>query len=223
MHQGLIIDQFEELRSVYPELTLQNHDSDWSIQGLLMFSAEYTGHRIDDEYSIKILLPGDYPEIVPKAFETAGRIPRDFHKFLDGSLCLGEPLAVKRKFLEEPSFLGYVKNCLIPYLYSFSYKCRYGQLPFGELSHGLIGIREHYLELFHLKDVQSLSGLIAILAQENYRGHVLCPCGSGKRLRSCHGGQLLEIMKLETPAYFQSLFKIIRPSSVVERRVVPGR
>lgn len=43
MHQGLIIDQFEELRSVYPELTLQNHDSDWSIQGLLMFSAEYTG------------------------------------------------------------------------------------------------------------------------------------------------------------------------------------
>lgn len=130
---------------------------------------------------------------------------------------------MKRKFLEEPSFLGYVKNCLIPYLYSFSYKCRYGQLPFGELSHGLIGIREHYLELFHLKDVQSLSGLIAILAQENYRGHVLCPCGSGKRLRSCHGGQLLEIMKLETPAYFQSLFKIIRPSSVVERRVVPGR
>lgn len=214
MKQGLIIDQFDELRSSYPELSLQNEDGVWSVQGLLVFSAEYTGQRIDDEYSVRILLPSDYPDRVPKAFETAGRIPKDFHKFQDGSLCLGEPPAVKRTFLIEPSLLGYVKNCLLPHLYSYSYKCKYGGLPFGELPHDPVGLIEHYLELFHLENERSLIGLIAILAHENYRGHVLCPCGSGKRLRSCHGGQLLEILKLKSPGFFQWLYETLRPRTL---------
>ena len=209
MNQELIIDQFNELRLSYPELNIQYEDSVWSVQGLLVFGAEYAGQRIDDEYSVRILLPNGYPNGIPQAFETAGRIPNDFHKFHDGSFCLGEPFAVMRKFLENPTLLGYVKNCLIPYLYSYSYKCKYGDLPFGELPHGQVGLIRHYLELFHLKNEHSLGGLIAILAKENYRGHVLCPCGSGKRLRSCHGRQLLEILNLKSPGYFQSLYRAL--------------
>jgi hypothetical protein len=186
-------------------------DGVWSVQGLLVFSAEYTGERIDDQYSIRILLPASYPDWVPSAFETAGRIPKNFHKLSDGSLCLGEPLAVVRKFLEEPTLLGYVNNCLIPYLYSFSYMCIYEHLPFGELAHGTIGLIKHYLEFFRLKNERSLIGLIAILAHDNYRGHVLCPCGSGKRLRSCHGTQLRAIMKQNFPDhYFYLLYKELK-------------
>lgn len=209
MNQKLIIDQFDELQSSYPELTLRNDGGVWAVRGLLVFSAVYAGQRIDDEYSVGILLPSDYPNRVPQTFETSGRIPKDFHKFQDGSLCLGEPPAVKRTFLKEPSLLGYVKNCLLPYLYSYSYKCKYGNLPFSELPHSQVGLVKHYLELFHLKNELSLVGLIAILAKENYRGHVLCPCGSGKRLRSCHGGQLIEIMNLKSPHYFQAIYKVL--------------
>lgn len=205
MNQALIFSQFDELRAVYPELALQCQDSNWSIQGLLNFSAEYAGQRIDDKYSVLILVSSDYPNSLPNAFETENRIPADFHKLHDGSLCFGELLAVKCKFLEEPTLLGFVKNCLIPYLYSYSHKCRYGKLPFGELSHGLEGILEHYLDFFHLEDERALSGLIAILAQGNYRGHIFCPCGSGKRLRSCHGEKVHEMMRFSSTDYFQYL------------------
>lgn len=207
-----MLAQFSELQSAYPELTLCNEDDGggWMIQGLLRFSAEYNGERINDEYTVLIRLSSDYPDEVPDVYEIADRIPSGFHQFSDRRLCLGEPLAVKQKFMEEPNLLGYVNNCLIPYLYSFSYKKLYGHLPFGDLSHGLGGILEYYLELFDLKDAYSLVGLIAILAQGNYRGHNLCPCGIGKRLRSCHGEKVLKIMKLNSPQYFRKLYQSMR-------------
>ena len=211
MSQGLILEQFDVLRSAYPELNLRREGSVWFIEGVLNFSAQYAGLPIDDNYSILVFLPDNYPDDIPIAFETTGRIPKDFHKLHtpNGALCLGEPIAVIRKFMKEPSLLGYINNCLIPYLYSFSQKSRYGQIPFGELSHGSKGKVQHYLELFDLKDVHSLRGLIAVLAKENYRGHALCPCRSGKRVRSCHGALLLELMKLKMSGYFMDLLNNI--------------
>ena len=29
--------------------------------------------------------------------------------------------------------------------------------------------------------------LMAFISGQKYRGHVLCPCGSGQKLRTCHG------------------------------------
>lgn len=209
MNQGLILEQFDDLRSFYPELNLLCDDGVWFIEGTLNFSAQFAGEIIDDNYSILVCIPENYPDRIPIAFETAGRIPKNFHKLQspEGALCLGEPIAVFRKFLGEPSLLGYVNNCLIPYLYSFSQKRRKGQLPFGELAHGTAGLIEQYLELFNLKNEKSLVGLIAILAKANYRGHVFCPCGSGKRLRSCHGDQLLEIMQFNSQGYFRNIYE----------------
>ena len=79
-------------------------------------------------------------------------------------------------------------------------------MPFGELSHGGIGILEYYQELFDLKDTRRVLTMLKILADDKYRGHDRCPCGSGKRLRSCHGGKLLEVQPLQSPSNFQRDF-----------------
>ncbi len=198
-----LYEQFQDLSLSFPKLRLQRDGKGpWYIRGILRFSRECSGRHIDDEYSVEIIISKKYPDELPKILETGNRIPKDFHHYQDESLCLGAPLAVKQKFRKQPTLIRYVENCVIPYLYSFSYKCKYGKMPFGELSHGGIGILEYYQDLFGVKDHRRVLKLIAILAEENYRGHDRCPCGSGKRLRSCHGKILLEIQTLQTSHEF---------------------
>jgi len=205
-----LYEQFQDLYLSYPRLSLQKDTKGpWYINGILKFSREYFKRLIEDEYSVKIIVPENYSDMLPKILETGDRIPKDFHHYLDESLCLGAPLAVKLKFRRQPTLLGFVDNCAIPYLYSFSYKSRFGKLPFGELSHGGIGILEYYQELFGVKDHKRVLKLIEILAEESYHSHDRCPCGRGKRLESCHGKLLLEIKTVQSPAEFLNEYHLI--------------
>jgi len=200
-----LYEQFLDLSLSFPNLRLQKDvKGPWYVSGVLKFSREYLGHPIDDEYSVKIIVSEHYPDVLPKIFETGKRIPKDFHHYQDESLCLGAPLAVKQKFSRQPTLLGFVDNCVIPYLYSFSYQSRFGKMPFGELSHGGIGILEYYQDLFGVNDRRRVLKLLQILADDNYRGHDRCPCGSGKRIRSCHGKLLLKLQKLQSPEEFHA-------------------
>ena len=45
----------------------------------------------------------------PTATEIGGRIPEDFHKYSDMTLCLGAPLAVNMIFAERPTLSAYIK------------------------------------------------------------------------------------------------------------------
>jgi hypothetical protein len=82
-------------------------------------------------------------------------------------------------------------------------------MPFGELSHGALGILEYYKDLFDLTGIRRVIRIIQILAEDNYHGHNRCPCGSGKHLRSCHGKLLLELKTLQSPAEFHSEYNLI--------------
>jgi hypothetical protein len=88
------------------------------------------------------------------------------------------------------------------YLYSYSYLEKYGKLPFGDLSHGGQGLREFYSELFNTDDVRVILALLKIMADDSYRGHLPCPCGSGEILRKCHGPILIDLMKNQTKDRF---------------------
>jgi hypothetical protein len=210
VNELLLYEQFRELRLSFPKLSLlKDGEGIWCIMGALSFSAIYNEHRIDDQYLIEIIIPEDYPKNHPKVRETESQIPKDFHHYQDDSLCLGPPLGIKKEFKKESTLIGFVNNCLIPYLYSFSYKSEYAEMPYGEFSHGGLGILEYYQDLLHLKDAKAVLGLINILAEDNYRGHLRCPCGSGKRLRSCHGRTLREIKELQPPVEFKNEYQYI--------------
>lgn len=200
-----LYEQFQELCLGFPGLSLQKYGAGpWCVRGKLKFSRAYSKKNIEDEYSVEMLIPQDYPLVLPRIFESGGRIPRDFHQYQDGALCLGAPLAIKQKFRKQPTLFGFVEGCVIPYLYSYSYKCKFGKLPFGELSHGGKGILEYYQDVFSVRDPRRVRRFLRILANGNYHGHTRCPCGSGKRLRSCHGELLLALTLLQTPAEFHA-------------------
>jgi len=161
---------------------------------------------IDDEFEVEIIFPITGTDYVPTAKETGGRIPRDFdfHVYPDGTMCLGAPFEIRRKYKQDPSLRAFINHLLIPFLYSFSFKEKHGYMPFGELSHGGKGIAEYYRELFETDSDLAVLELLKIIAEDNYRGHMRCPCESGERLRNCHGKQIREIKDQQTREQFLS-------------------
>jgi hypothetical protein len=201
--EAVIQKHFTELAALYPGLVLieSNYDT-WVVQGMLEFSAIYDGVSIRDNFQMEFTLLKDYPDIPPIAKEIGGRIPKEFHKNPDGSLCLGAPLEVRMKFAQNPSLLGFVNELVIHFLYAYCYFEQHGEMPFGELSHGGKGILEYYAQLFNVASEIATVELLKILAENNYKGHHDCPCRSGKRIRDCHGGLLLNINSYQSQLEF---------------------
>ncbi len=203
--EALIQQEFGELSETYPGLRLcEDAPGRWVIRGILSFSATFQNVTITDAFSILIRLPEDYPDSPPTVQETGGRIPPDFHQYPDRTLCLGAPVEVWRRFKNDPRLVSFVRTLVVEYLYGYAYFEKFGEMPFGELSHGAQGIREYYHELFQTDDVHILLALLKVMADGAYRGHHLCPCGSGKILRKCHGPSMLELLKQQPKERFLS-------------------
>ena len=170
---------------------------------MIGFCMAHNSCTIEDTYQIEIHIPNDYPESPPTAFETGNKIDKSFEHFMaDGSLCLGAPLEIRKNFLQHKSLLRFINEQLIVYLFAYSYKRDYGETPFGELAHGGTGIMQYYQDLLRVDDHVAVLGLLKVLADDSYRGHLPCPCGGGAILRRCHGQQLRELSSLQSCEHF---------------------
>jgi hypothetical protein len=148
-----------------------------------------------DRYSLRIALADNHPFGPAKVFETALRIPREadkWHVNPDGSLCIGVPEQVwpssKRpldiaQFLDGPVRTFLLRNSLI---------AMGGEWTPGEWAHGAAGIIDFYARKLDVSDRQALVQCMEHIAALFLKGHWDCPCGSGKRLRNCHGPALRE-------------------------------
>ena len=89
------------------------------------------------------------------------------------------------------------------YLYSATYYREYGVVPeYGERPHGDAGIIETYKERYQVSDEETLFSLLSYSAgMICYRGHLPCPCGSGKRMRNCHGQIILSALNSKYAAF----------------------
>jgi len=196
--EKVIHAQYDDLIASYPGLELTQLKPDvWCVRGKITLSAIYNTEKIEDEYVIELIIPPEYPSKPPLVKEVGGRIPKDFHTNPNEALCLGAPLEIKRKFAQTATLLGFLHECVIPFLYSFSYKKKHGVMPFGELSHGGKGILEYYYELLDIDDAFIVLRFLKLLIDDSYRGHHDCPCESGLRLRYCHSERLLDIKKYQ--------------------------
>lgn len=205
MDSDLIFEHFNELQKKYSNLKMEFENNIYIIRGNIRFYAQFESYEpIEDAFDIEIVVSSTYPESPPVAKEIGGRIPKRYHTFENGTLCLGAPLAVKLTFYRFPSLLGFVEKQLIPYLYSFSYQQKNGkQMPYGELAHGADGLLSYYKELFEVTSDISVTEFLFILASNRYRGHLQCPCKSGKRIRSCHGGMIINLQKYQTQDQYE--------------------
>jgi hypothetical protein len=198
MNAQIVWEQYKAVQEYFPDLVLTFEDNKYFIRGTLHFRAQYMEVPISEAFLIELEILTIYPRSLPIVRELGGRIPNEFHKFINGTLCLGSPLAMRMSFSNDPTLLGFIKELIIPYLYSFSrYEHNNHELPYGELSHNGKGLLEYYLELFQVSSVDKIMQILYYLSSKRIRGHLPCPCGSNLITRNCHGPMLLELYKYQ--------------------------
>lgn len=206
-----ITAQFAELSQRYDNLALYFDKNKAIIEGDILFHAKFKGFKsISDQYSIRIEVPHEFPQRLPETVETSGRVPRTFHTNDGKYLCLEVPAKIKATLKRNPTLIHYVDEYVVPYLFGYSHYVRTGKLPFGERSHGQKGKLEHYHEMFQTKDTVIILSYLRMLAKGRYRGHRLCYCGSGKRLRNCHKRKMEEYLALNMRLDYLEDYKEIK-------------
>jgi hypothetical protein len=159
-----------------------------AIAGTLSFSAQTPGlEQVNESFELEILIPISFPKDLPSVRDVGGRIPKNFHTDDDGQLCLGSPTQQLLLIRREPTLPGFVRNCLIPYLYGFVIWERHGMMPFGELKHGRLGVLQDYISLFKVKSEAAALGMLRLAGMKKSAANKHpCPCGSNRRLGKCH-------------------------------------
>lgn len=226
----LLIRQVEEAQARHPNLRLVRHPSgEWRVRGRIGFSMEHDGKRIEDIYDLDFEFPTDYPDSPPFVFQRDGKIPKSFSHFMDaGNFCLGAPVEVRLRFAQHRNLLRFIEDQVIPYLFTYSYKNRYGELPFGELEHGYEGLLQYYKEFFETSMIGAMK-LLKCLADDCASPLMACPCGSDRRLEACHGPRLVALESHQSPREFErELWAIIRRLRAAgfrlpERSLMPKR
>ncbi len=210
--EQIVIDQMTEVQARHPNLELLRYSSGkLQIRGGVGFSIKHGVHIIEDCFQLALDIPDDYPASPPFVYDTENKIPKDFGHFMEaGNFCLGAPVEVRRRFAQHRNLLCFIEDQIIPYLFTYSYKRDHGTPPFGERSHGTIGLIQYYNEFFETSAIASMK-LLKCLADDFAPPMMACPCGGGRKLQDCHGSKLTELRPHLSPKQFEiELLKMIR-------------
>jgi len=143
------------------------------------------------EYGISIPMPNKYPKQLPNMFCNDPKLPVgdiDRHIMKDGSACLGVYADIMTRWSLKPGIVNFLEGFVAPFLVWQAYYDAHQKPPsWGERSHFAEGITEYYTELLGINRHQAVVEFMKLLARKNRpKGHEICPCGSGDRLRNCH-------------------------------------
>ncbi len=174
-----------EVGARYPTLHFSVREHIVYLNGTLQIKDE---RGMFDFFHIEVELPPKFPDILPIVREVGGRIPHtvERHIFPNGNTCLH---VNEDWYFEHPN--GYTLcEFLDGPMYSFFLQqsaVEHGQpWPFGQRSHGMDGILECYKDLTDAPNLSIARAFLETLAKQEVKGHHLCPCGSGKKIRECH-------------------------------------
>lgn len=184
------IAEASELTERFPtlNLVLDRERASASVNGKLFVAGEIG-------FTVALELPNDYPAGVPILRCDAKEIPwkADRHvneKTGEGCLCVRSEYRIHWPF--GSSLTTFIERLVVPYFIGQFYYDTHGcWAPTGHRSHGAPGILEAYMDLAApLGDVsiETIERLMRLLSRKaDPKGHELCPCGSMKPLRKCHG------------------------------------
>lgn len=181
--------QIDELLASYSGLKEEDtkNNSSIIIVGRISINRSYNSFTIDNEYDVKILIPLNNDDL-PDVWDIGDKIDKSYiHRYSDGKLCLETDAFMALCFYNGYSLLQWMKNIVEPYYYSYEYYTRYGEFPFGDRGHNLVGVIETYQQIFNEDNVAKTYKLLRAISQRKYKGHLPCPCGSTIITRKCHG------------------------------------
>jgi hypothetical protein len=83
-----------------------------------------------------------------------------FHTNPNSTLCLGTEAAIYTALSENCSLIEFIEQILIRYLFAFSLWEKAKILPFGERSHGPMGIMEFHSDFFKVDNFERVQNLL---------------------------------------------------------------
>lgn len=185
-------DAFEEVRKevedAYPDLKFARRGSDVVLRG------QYPLHeagRVLDLFLVEVEPDRAQRRGLPVVREVGGRIPQTSERHvnrIDGTACVALPDAYWFQFPKGLSLKEFLDGPMRGYFAAQSLISRgVSDAWEGEWGHGEDGVIQFYHERFGTADPVVILGYLSLLASRTVKGHVLCPCGNGSRLRKCHG------------------------------------
>jgi hypothetical protein len=171
-----------------------------------------------DSFLVRILLPSAYPIGFPVTWEIGGRVPRilDWHVTSDGSLCVGLHEELWLKFGRRFELKAYLDSALRSYFIGVCEKLAGRPWPWGEWAHGAPALLEFYSKIIGTDDLGRVKELLAVLEKDAVKGHWLCPCGSGKEMRRCHGQAIRDTHQKLPKAMFTRYLKILNQPAAAD-------
>lgn len=119
---------------------------------------------------------------LPKVIEISKKVDPKYHRYSNGTLCLGSSIELWQSYSTNHSIIKYIDDFIKPYFFRYCCMQEYGSFPIGEYSHKT-GVLESYMDLLGtFKKGQIILMLDFYLKEKNE----LCPCGSSKRFKECH-------------------------------------
>lgn len=164
---------------------------EYKIAGILEVECVCNDEYIKENFEIEILLDENK---IPVVKEIGKKVKRNYHHIYkeSGNLCLATDLE-QELYLKDHTVIEWIEKYVVTYFVSYCYYKKYRTFPFGEHSHGEKGIYEFLQKYFDVLDASAAKRMLEYVSTRKYRGHFLCPCGSGKRLRNCHGKKILDL------------------------------
>ncbi|RUR14029.1 SEC-C metal-binding domain-containing protein [Legionella septentrionalis] len=153
------------------------------------------------KYQIRIDIPDDYPDSIPKVFETRGDIPKTLDRHFnteDKSACL---FVKPERWIQWPDGAGidkFISASVKEFFFSQAFYELTHKWPFGDWKHGNTGIIQFFLLRLKLPTVQILYSFLQYLDSKKPERCIRCPCGSNKRFRQCHW-ELFALLRSQLP------------------------
>ncbi len=186
---GELVKLEREVNAVYPDLRLVVEDGQPFLRGT--FPILYEGEALD-RYQIEISFPEGIRKL-PSIRETGNRIPRisDRHINPKGDICTEVPEIILLK--GNYSLLSYLGREVRNFFLYQALTERGEKWPHDEWNHGKPGLLLAYGELLGVSGEDVIRRYLTCLSFQNIKGHFLCPCGSGEKLRKCHATDVQQL------------------------------
>lgn len=191
-----VVKDIEELLRFFPKLEIiESNEMNVLLSGTIGINVRLDFFSLRKDYFLEICIPlnlNKFPYVIDVGNHIESHYP---HIYQNRILCLETNATIAMHFLEKFNLFNWMNEFVIPYYVSYEYYQQYGIYPFGQRSHGWKGILESYSDILKTNDCFEAYKIMRYISLKTYRGHNLCPCGSGNKIRCCHGKYMLQFYK----------------------------
>lgn len=178
------LQQVNSLLQIYDKLHIEKESNQEIIlTGEILVNRTASSYTLYKTYHIEVHIPFESDKL-PYVFDIGNAIDSNYnHQYKDGPLCLETDFAIRIRFVDGLNLVSWMQEFVEPYFFSYEYYQRFGCFPFGERSHGIEGILQSFGDVFQETDNIKVCKILMFIYSDRYRGHLPCPCGSGKNIR----------------------------------------